>query len=206
MHILEKYIENNRKVEMELVIEDKNIRTERTGFYKILPDKYVIYRPQNNEIVFNENQEIKILIYSKAGIFIFKTKIISLNSKLIEIEKPKDYKRIQRRELLRAELVVPFYFENAALQKMKYATENISGSGFSFYCDEIFDKDTDCKVKLEFSQRTILSKIKIVEIRKNLKSGLPKYRYSVKLLSLNKSDENYIIKQCVVNNIKTINF
>lgn len=204
MHILEKYLENNRKVEMELIIGDKNIKTERTGFYKVMPDKYVIYRPQNDTAL-DKNLEVRILVYSSVGIFIFRTKIISLNSKLIEIEKPKNYKTVQRRELLRAELAVSFVIGSTQLKRQRYATKNISGSGFSFCCDEIFDKKDDYNVEIEFPKRKIRSKIKIIEIRKNLKSDLPKYRYSVKFLSLNNSDENYIIKQCVVNNIQNIN-
>ena len=203
MNILEKYLKNNRKVEIELITEDKVIQTERTGFYKVTPEKYIIYKPQN-KTKYKENQNVKILVYSDAGIFVFKTTIISLNSKLIEINKPENYKIVQRRELLRAELNIPFIL-NANGKRQRFNTKNISGSGFSFYCNDIIDKDENIEIQLNFRERKIISKIKIVEIRKNLKADLPKYRYSVKLLSLNKADENYIIKLCIVNNIQTIN-
>ena len=203
MNILEKYLKNSRKVEIEFTTEDKVIQTEKTGFYKIAPEKYIIYKPQN-KTKYEENQNIKILVYSDAGIFVFKTKIISLNSKLIEINKPENYKIVQRRELLRAELSIPFVL-NADGEKQRFYTKNISGSGFSFYCDDIIDKKDNMEIELNFREKKIISKIKIVEIRKNLKADLPKYRYSVKLLSLNKADENYIIKLCIVNNIQTIN-
>ncbi len=199
MDILEKYLKNNRKVEIELFCANNTPKTFKTGFYKVLEDKYIIYKPQMED-EFHSKQQLKVLVYTNAGIFVFETKIISLNSKIIEIEKPKNYRTIQRRELLRAELAIPF-----VLNKRKHSTKNISGSGFSFYCDEILDKNTNFDIELVFEDRKISSKIKIIEIRKNLKNNLPKYRYSVKMLSLNKIDENYIIKQCIINNMQSVN-
>ncbi len=199
MDILEKYLKNNRKVEIEIIVENVSSKIYKTGFYKVLENEYIIYKPQNEE-KFSTEQTLKVFVYTNAGIFVFDTKIISLNSKIIEIEKPKNYKTIQRRELLRADISVPFL-----LNKKKYSTKNISGSGFSFYCDEILDKNQNFEIELMFDDRKITSKIKIIEIRKNLKNNLPKYRYSVKLLSLNKIDENYIMKKCIIDNIQSVN-
>ncbi len=199
MDILEKYLKNNRKVEVEIITKGKTSKIFKTGFYKLLEDKYVIYKPQNDE-KFHPDEILKVLVYTDAGIFVFETKIITLNSKIIEIEKPKNYTTIQRRKLLRADISVPF-----VLNRKKYFTKNISGSGFSFYCDEILDKNQNFEIELVFVDRKITSKIKIIEIRKNLKNNLPKYRYSVKLLSLNKIDENYIMKKCIVDNIQSVN-
>ena len=98
MEELKKYLENNRKVEIEKLLPDNKIKRYRTAFYYEAKDEFQFFRPKENEelINFDIDEVIRILVYTSDGVFAFKTKILHCGLKILKVTTPKSYQKVQK--------------------------------------------------------------------------------------------------------------
>lgn len=209
MKDLRKYLEFNKKIEIERMLPGMLLRRYRTALYKEEENEFCFYKPKENDtyVDFDLNEIVKIHIYTEEGIFAFRSRIAKNGTKIIRIFKPQTYKKIQRRSYLRVKLPVNVkieYQKNSQKFVENVNVVDISGGGISFNTDcELFDIK---KLVVHFTveDNNISSFGEIIEIRKNKKPISGKYRLSVRFLSLSKKETELIIKKCIIYQIKLI--
>ena len=209
MEELKEYLQLNKKIEIEKLLPNKKIKRYKTAFYYKPGSDFHFFVPKDNNssVIFEENETIRILIYTKDGVYTFKTKVLKYGNKIIKVETPKTYSKIQRRGLLRAELPLVAeleYIKNNELKRCETKVLNISGSGISFNTDNDLLNSDKILIAFNLEGKIIETQIKIIEIRKNLKENVEKFRISAQFVSLNNHEIEHIIKHCIKHQIKTI--
>lgn len=208
MEELEYNLKYNKKVEIETVLENNLFRRLKTALYKETDTEYYFYKPKQNDsyVDYEQNQNIRILIYTEEGIFIFNSTVIKNGDKLIKILKPQRYKKIQRRGLIRMALPIKVkieYKKDNQTFEQPVKIVDISGSGISFNTDCELFQNKKLIVHFTLEDKEISSIGEIIEIRQNRKTLNGKYRFSVRFLSISKKDSDFIVKHCLVYQIKT---
>ena len=141
-----------------------------------------------------EGKDIEAVIYSDKGIYIFDSVVIdSPFSVDFVIELPEEKKSIQRREYIRAPLILDAVIAIND-DNIKAKTINIGGGGIRLSADWNFKAGDICSFKLFFNDRGFLV------------SGLGEVLYSIKqektmvsvikFLDIEETDRNRIIKIC----------
>ena len=209
MEELKEHLQKNKKIEIEKLLPNKKIKRYKTAFYYKQESDFHFFVPKENDscVVFKENEIIRILIYTKDGVFAFKTKVLKYGTKIIKVEPPKTYSKIQRRGLLRAELPLIAQLEflkNKELKRCETKVINISGSGISFNINDDLSNCDKILIAFNLEGKIIETQIKIIEIRKNLKENVEKFRISAQFVSLNNHEIEHIIKHCIKHQIETI--
>ena len=128
-------------------------------------------------------------------------------NKIFKAKFPQTYSKIQRRELLRAELPLIAQVEYTTNNETKTSETkiiDISGSGISFNIDDNLSEYNKITITFNLEETIIKTPIKIIEIRKNLRENIEKYRISAQFVSLNNHEIEHIIKHCIKHQIKTI--
>lgn len=211
MEELKGYLEFNKKIIIEK-LSSTEVKRYKTALYKETQNEFCFYKPKEtpakdaNYVEFNNNETVRILIYTLDGIYSFKSKIVKNGTKLLKIEKPVSYKKIQRRALLRQPLPVKVkieYIENNETIVDNVNIVDVSGGGISFNTDRELFNQKRLIVRFSVDDKEINSFGEIIEIRKNRKTEKGKYRLSIRFLSLNNKDRETIIKHCLIYQIKT---
>ncbi|MBQ8848252.1 MAG: PilZ domain-containing protein [Candidatus Gastranaerophilales bacterium] len=207
MEELLEYLQSNKKIEIEKLLPNKKIKRYKTAFYQVSKEDFQFFRPKENEsfVDFRFNEVVRILVYTKDGVFTFKTKVLKCGIKTFKLQIPENYKKIQRRGLLRVDLPLVANIEyelDSKLIRKELKIINISGSGVSFNIDDDLSKTDNILIAFNIEEKIIEARLKIIEIRKNLKQNIEKYRISAQFVSLNNHEIEHIIKSCIKYQIK----
>ena len=211
MEELKEYLRINKKIEIEKLLPNRKIKRYKTAYYNNGQGEFQFFRPKEKEtgslVDFSVSEIVRFLVYTGDGVFAFKTRVLKCGMKIIKVESPKNYTKIQRRGLLRVDLPLSAeleYNKNNILKRTEIKIINISGSGISFNTNEDLSDCEKIIIAFKMDGKIIEARIRVIEIRKNLRENVEKYRIGAKFVSLNNHEVEHIIKNCIKQQIKTI--
>lgn len=149
------------------------------------------------------NTEIQVNYFYQNAVYSFDTYILSRESSplpLLEVIKPSEVKRIQRRNFVRFDVKLPLKVGllaenlNNPLAEICAKTIDISGGGLSFISKDKFEKDGEITLEIELPDMGLVNAVgKVVRVGKK-ENNNNEFIYSVGFIFIDEFDRDKIVK------------
>ncbi len=202
MENLVQYLLDNSKIEIEKRFLQRKFKRYRCAFFREINSHYFFFRAKQDGVAidFRAGEFIKIFIYTDLGVFVFPSKVVEVRQKLLKIQKPLNFRRIQRRKITRAPIkthAIIEFIKNSSFYRRSVTVNDIGGGGISINTNEDLRNVEKIKVKFETGNKTIYANAQVVEVRQYVKPKEAIYKVSIKFITLNENELEHIMKQCI---------
>lgn len=195
----------------EVIFTDDNKILQKLfcNIKRIENDKIILSanNEKNKNVFANIGNELKLHIYTDNGIYSMTSKVINFERTSTNTEYtityPTNSKHSQRREYLRADIMVEFEMkiikdDPASTETIiSGATKNICGKGMSFVANAPMPSYKSISLTLNFEDKTVKTTADLVYLKQIVVENRPKFIHAFTFTKISQKNVDFIIQKCL---------